>query len=181
MSAPTNSSRHFGNGLRRLFEPVDIAALVYYRIAFGALMLWNVWFYYQRGFIAAFWIDPTFLFSFPAFAWVHPWPGDGMYHHFLALAVLAVLIAAGCFYRMSAALFCVGLTYVFLLDQANYRNHFYLLCLMSFLMVFVPAHRAFSVDAWRRPSLASATAPAWTLWILRAQMGAVYVFGGWPR
>jgi vitamin K-dependent gamma-carboxylase len=164
--------------VRRLFEPVDIASLVYYRVAFGALMLWNVGFYYQRGFIARFWADPTFRFSFPGFAWIQPWPGDGLYLHFAALAALAVLVGIGCFYRAAITLLWLGWTYLFLLDQANYRNHFYLVCVMSFLMIFVPAHRAFSVDAWRRPSLRSATAAAWALWILRAQMGCVYFFGG---
>src|SRR5262245_12850952 len=173
MSRPTTAS----SLVRRLFEPVDIAALVYYRIAFGALMLWNLCFYYRRGFIALFWIDPTFRFSFPGFSWVQPWPGAGIYYHFLVLGVLAILIMAGCLYRVSATLFFLGYTYLFILDQANYRNHWYLVCLISFLMIFVPAHRAFSVDAWWRPSLRSDTAPAWTLWMLRAQMGIVYFFG----
>jgi hypothetical protein len=35
----------------------------------------------------------------------------------------------------------------FFLDQMLYLNHFYLMALISFLMIFVPAHRAFSVDA----------------------------------
>ena len=81
--------------VRRLFEPVDIAALVYYRIAFGVLMVWNLWFYYRRGFIGIFWIDPKFRFSFPGFSWVQPWPGDGIYYHCLVLAVLAVLMTVG--------------------------------------------------------------------------------------
>jgi hypothetical protein len=176
--SPAAARSRFAALLHRLFEPVDIASLVYYRIAFGALMLWNVWFYCRRGFIALFWIAPTYRFSFPGFGWLQPWPGDGMYLHFLVLAVLALLILVGCCYRASTTLFFVGWTYLFLLDQANYRNHFYLLCLMSFLMILVPAHRALSVDAWWRPALRAATAPAWTLWILRAQMGAVYFFGG---
>jgi vitamin K-dependent gamma-carboxylase len=170
--------RPFTRWLGRLFEPVDIAALVYYRIAFGALMVWNLWFYYRRGFIALFWIDPTFRFSFPGFGWVQPWPGSGIYYHCLVLGVLAALITVGCLYRLSAALFFLGYAYLFMLDQANYRNHSYLICLISFLMIFVPAHRAFSVDAWWRPALRSDTAPAWTLWMLRAQMGIVYFFGG---
>ena len=69
------------------------------------------------------------------------------------------------------ALFCLGFSYVFLLDQANYLNHWYLICLLSFLLIFVPAHRALSVDAWLRPGLRSEQAPAWALWLLRAQMG----------
>ena len=178
-NAPAAVSGHrAGLGVHRLFEPVDIAALVYYRIAFGALLAWNAWFYYRRGFIGLFWAEPTFRFSFPGFAWIQPWPGDGLDLHFAGLAALAVLVGIGCFYRAAVTLLCLGWTYLFLLDQANYRNHFYLLCLMSFLMIFVPAHRALSVDAWRRPAIRSATAPAWTLWILRAQMGCVYFFGG---
>jgi len=93
------------------------------------------------------------------------------------LAVLAVLIMLGCLYRVSATLFFLGYTYLFILDQANYRNHWYLICPIRFLMIFVPARRAFSVDAWWRSSLRSDTAPAWTLWMLRAQMGIVYFFG----
>jgi vitamin K-dependent gamma-carboxylase-like protein len=45
-------------------------------------------------------------------------------------------------------------------------------------MIFVPAHRSFSLDARRRPEIRSETVPAWTLWILRFQMGIVYFFGG---
>ena len=86
MSRPTTPT----HPLARLFEPVDIAALVYYRIVFGALMIYNLWFYYHRGFIALFWIDPTYRFSFPGFAWVRPWPGDGIYYHCLVLGLLAL-------------------------------------------------------------------------------------------
>ena len=45
-------------------------------------------------------------------------------------------------------------------------------------MIFIPAHRKFSVDAMLRPSLTTEFAPAWSLWVLRAQMGLVYFFGG---
>src|SRR5207342_1729744 len=67
---------------------------------------------------------------------------------------------------------------VFLLEEARYLNHFYLLCLISFLLVFLPAHRAFSVDAQLKPKLRSRVAPAWTLWLMRFQVGVVYFFGG---
>src|SRR5438309_1543727 len=52
------------------------------------------------------------------------------------------------------------------------------MCLFGFLLIFVPAHRAFSVDAWLNPKLRAQTAPAWSLWLLRAQMGVVYFFAG---
>ena len=88
------------------------------------------------------------------------------------------MIACGLFYRLAAALFFLGITYVFLLDTAMFQNHLYLISLLSFLMIFVPAHRAFSLDAWRRPALGSDTVPAWALWLLRFQIAVPYFYGG---
>ena len=77
-----------------------------------------------------------------------------------------------------ARFFFLGITFCFLLDQALYLNHFYLICLFSFLLIFVPANRAFSIDAWLHPQMRTDQVPAWTLWILRGQMGIVYFYGG---
>ncbi len=156
--------------------PVDIAPLVWFRIAFAAILLWQIGLYFGLGWITAFWVRPRFHFTYYGFGWVQPWPAGGMYVHCALLAALAVCMLVGFLYRASAALCCLGFTYLFLLDQANYLNHVYLLCLVSFLMVFVPAHRSCSIDAWRRPWWRSRTVPAWGLWLLRAQVAIVYVF-----
>jgi hypothetical protein len=42
----------------------------------------------------------------------------------------------------------------------------------------MPANRAVSVDAWLKPKLQSNSTPAWTLWLLRTQIGVVYFFAG---
>jgi hypothetical protein len=99
-----------------------------------------------------------------------------MVWHFYALGVLAVCIIIGLWYRLSATLFFLGFTYVFLLDKTNYLNHLHLVSLVSFLMIFVPAHRAFSIDSISGGH--SETAPAWALWLLRAQIGIPYFYGG---
>ena len=101
-----------------------------------------------------------------------------MYWQFAALVVLALFVAAGFHYRISAALLCVGFTHVFLAEKGAFQNHFYLLCLLSLLMTFLPAHRAFSIDALRGRVARSDTAPAWTLWLLRGQVALVYFYGG---
>jgi hypothetical protein len=172
-----NPSPH-GSFQARLFAPIDISSLVVFRVAFGGIMLWHILEYFALGFIPRYWIEPGFHFTYPGFHWVTPWPGIGMYVHMGILAALATCIAAGAFYRVSAALFCVGFTYTFLLEHATYLNHLYFVCLVSFLMIFVPAHRACSVDAWLRPSLRATIAPAWALWILRTQLAVVYIFAG---
>lgn len=163
---------------RSPFTPIDIAALVYFRIAFGAIMFWEVWRYFQHDWISRYWIVPPFHFTYYGFGWVQPWPGYGMYLHFVGLGVLALLILAGCFYRLSTILFFLGFTYVFLLEQARYLNHFYLICLLSLLLIFMPAHRSFSLDILRRPHLATPVVPAWTLWLLQFQIAIPYVYGG---
>ena len=162
----------------RLFAPLDIASLVYFRIVFGALMVWEAWRYLDRGWVARYYIEPTFHFTYFGFGWVKPWPDDWMHVHFYALSVLAIMVMAGLFYRVSVTLFFLGFTYVFLLDQARYLNHFYLISLLSFLLIFVPAHRRFSVDALLRPGTLSDTAPSWALWIFRAQLAIVYFYAG---
>jgi len=174
-SRETSSS---GKLWQRFFQPVDIASLVFFRIAFGCILLYEVISSWTSGRVYRDWVEPTFHFGYDFFDWVKPWPGAGMYIHWTALGLLAALIALGCFYRVAMALFCAGFTYVFLLEESRYLNHFYFICLVSLVMVFVPAHRAFSVDARRRPEIRSDTAPAWALWILCFLMGAVYFFGG---
>ena len=160
------------------FAPVDVASIVFFRIAFGLLMAWHVWAFFTSHRIAVYWFEPHFLFKYYGFSWVQPWPGNGLYVHCVVLGIFALFLAAGFVYRFSAALFFLGYLYFFLLDEGRYQNHQYLICLFGFLLIFIPAHRAFSVDAKIRPKLRTQTAPAWALWLLRVQMGVVYFYGG---
>lgn len=161
-----------------LCKPVDIAALVYFRILFGAILLWEVGRYFSHDWIYRYWIEPSFHFTYYGFSWVRPWPGVGMYVHFALLGVAAACVMVGCFYRVSAVIAFLGFAYVFLLDQSQYLNHFYFVGLLGLIMMCIPAHRAFSVDVWRKPHLRAHGVPAWTLWLLRAQVGIVYFYGG---
>jgi hypothetical protein len=163
---------------RHLFSPEDIAFLVYVRIVFGAILLWEIYRYFTHNWISSYYIEPSFLFTYYGFSWVKPWPGSGMYIHFFALGLLAVCIVVGFCYRIAATLFFIGFTYVFLLDQTHYLNHFYFVSLISFLLIFLPANRALSLDTLLRPGLRSDVVPAWTLWLLRAQIGIVYFYAG---
>ncbi|MGD9854617.1 MAG: HTTM domain-containing protein [Planctomycetaceae bacterium] len=162
----------------RAFAPVDIAFLVYFRIVLGTLFLANVLFYYEIDAVHTRYILPRFHFTYHGFEWVRLWPGNGIHWHLGGLGLLAACIAVGFCYRISACLFALGLTHFFLIDKAYFQNHYYLLCLLAGIMAVLPAHRAFSVDAWRRPQIRLVTVPAWMLWLLRFQLGVPYVFGG---
>jgi vitamin K-dependent gamma-carboxylase len=161
-----------------LFEPVDISFLVFFRIVFGGIMLWEVYRYFTYGWIGRYFIEPVITFSYYGFSWVKPWPGRGMYIHFFVLGLAAACIMVGFLYRVATPVFFLAFTYFFLLDQTRYLNHFYLVCLISFLMCFLSANRAFSVDALLRRKIRSDVVPTWTLWLLRAQVGIPYFYGG---
>ena len=178
MEANATHSKLIQRLCAHLFSPVDISFLVFFRIVFGAIMSWEVYRFFSAGWISRYYIEPAVYFTYYGFSWVRPWPGRGMYIHFMVLGLAAFCILIGFCYRFAAPVFFVGFTYVFLLDQTRYLNHFYLICLISFLMIFLPAHRAFSVDAWLRPKLRSDVVPAWCLWLLRVQVGIAYFFGG---
>ncbi|HEX2179837.1 MAG TPA: HTTM domain-containing protein, partial [Actinomycetota bacterium] len=107
-----------------------------------------------------------------------PWPGSGMKVHFVVLGLLGLMLAAGLFYRLVAVLVFLAISYVFLLEKALYLNHIYLVCLVAFLMIFLPANRIWSLDAWRFRGMRTPVVPAWTLWLLRFQLALPYFFGG---
>ncbi len=171
----------------RLFQPIDIASLIVFRVAFGAIMTWEAVRYLVPrvsdgvSWARQFYIDPQILFTYHGFAWVHPWPGDGMIYHFWAWALAAIFVTVGFCFRLSATVLLLLVTHVFLLDQARYLNHLYFICLLGFLLIFLPLNRSTSIDAKLRPTIRSDVTPAWTLYLLRFQIGIVYLFSGIAR
>jgi vitamin K-dependent gamma-carboxylase len=162
----------------RLFSRVDAASLAVFRIGFGIIMLVEMWRYYNHGWITRYYVTTKFHFTYYGFDWVQPWSETGMYLHFAGLALLAFFITIGFLYRFSIIAFTLGFIYVFLLDQTQYLNHFYLVILLGVLLCFLPAQRAFSVDARLRRRPGPATVPAWSVWALRAQFEVLYLYAG---
>lgn len=161
-----------------LFQPVDGAGLVWFRVLFGAIMVWEMARYLSYGWVKLHYVDPPFHFTYLGLHWVAPLPGDGSYVHAVVLGVLAACIALGLFYRVAAPLFFVGFSWFFLIEQSKYLNHQYLVCLLSLICVSLPADRMLSVDAWRKPAIRCHHVPAWSIWLLRFQFGVVYFYGG---
>jgi hypothetical protein len=131
-----------------------------------------------KGWVFAFLVEPEVHFTFGAFPFVRPWPSPFIELHYVGLFVAALGIAFGCAYRFSAIAFFLGFTYVELAEKSLYLNHYYLASLLAALLCVLPAGRAFSLDAWRRPARALGTIPNWALGLLRFQVGVVYVGAG---
>ena len=100
---------------------------------------------------------------------------------FAVMGLAALAVSLGFFTRVSAAVFCALFTYAELIDKATYLNHYYLASLLALLLVVVPSGATWSVDALRRARTGKATSapvPALSYWLLRAQVGVVYVYAG---
>ncbi len=156
----------------------DPASLAAFRILFGAVMAVTTIRFMALGWIDEFFVQPRFHFTWELFPWVAPLPPLFMYILFGMLIVAAVGIAVGYHYRVCATLFFLGFTYVELIDKTTYLNHYYLVSLLSGLLIVMPASTIWSVDAWRTSSGTHAMVPSWTVNLLRFQLAVVYVFAG---
>lgn len=160
------------------FKQTAIAPLIMFRIIFGAMLLFSSLRFIMKGWVETQYIEPQFFFGFLGFEWVKPLQGNLMYIPFIIMAISALFIMLGFFYRISTFLFFVCFTYVELIDKSNYLNHYYFLSLMSFLMMLVPAHRDFSIDAKLFPQIRRKETAAWHIGILKFQLAVVYIFAG---
>ncbi|MAQ18005.1 MAG: hypothetical protein CMN30_24810 [Sandaracinus sp.] len=154
---------------------VDGASLAVFRILFGSLMAFNVLRYEAAGWVHDLYIAPTVMFPYWGLEWIRPLPGWGMHAVFGVIFLAAVGVALGWRTRASLGVFLGAFTYVELLDRSTYLNHYYLVSLLAALMLFLPVAEVWSLDARRR---GGRPVGAWALWILRAQLGLVYVFAG---
>ena len=161
-----------------LLRPVDNDTLIYFRIVFAVIALSWVAKQLSSGAVEEFYSGPDYHFHYFGFHWVRALPGEWIPIQLWGMGLAALLIGLGAWYRVATTVFAIGFTQLFLMDKCLYQNHYYLLCLVSWLLVFVPADAALSVDSKRKPSIASSNAPTWVLWLLRFQLGLPYFFGG---
>jgi vitamin K-dependent gamma-carboxylase-like protein len=167
-----------GRVIPGLFRPIDNASITFFRIAFGVTTFFHIWGVLDHNRVRDRYIDAPFLFAFPGLGWLKRLPGDWLLVLWFGLAAAAVLIMLGLFYRAAIIFFFIGHTYAIHLDQSIFWNHYYVVSLFAFLMIWVPANRAHSLDLILKRVTPADTAPAWSLWILRAQMAVTYFFAG---
>lgn len=155
-------------------RPVDGASLGALRALFGAILALEIARFFAGGWIERDYLAPAFHFTYPGFAWVRPLPAPYLQVFFALLLATAVGLALGLFHRACAAFFALGFAYVFLLEEARYLNHFYLVVLLAVLLAALPVDRALALDARRRGT--PPWVPAWTLALVRFQIGIVYLY-----
>ena len=168
----------------RPFRPVRAESAAAFRIAFGVLGLAAAVRFAANGWIGDLYIEPARRFAYSGFWWVVKPPEWGIYALFALIAIAAACVALRLLYRAAITAFFALFTYVELIDKTTYLNHYYLVSLLAALMMFLPLGGLASADAaiarrrGGRRGVSRGFISAWTVWALRAQVGAVYVFGG---
>jgi len=161
-----------------LEQQISIAPLITFRLAFGLVMLFSTLRYMYMG-----WVDTQLAtgglhFSYFGFDWIRPLSSTGMYVVFWFMALCCVGILMGAFYRFFTVAFFLCFTYVELIDISYYLNHYYFVSIISFLLIWVPANRYFSVDVWRKPQLRQKEVSRWCIDIFKLQIAIVYCYAG---
>ncbi len=109
--------------LERLARPIDGAWLAAFRALFGLVLCVSMLRFLAYGWVERFFVRPTFFFKYWGFEWVEPLPGELMRPLFVLLALLALAVALGAAFRVSALALALGLSYVQLIDVSTYLNH----------------------------------------------------------
>ena len=159
-----------------LFKHIDNSGLIVFRIVFGLLCFLEAVGAIFTGWIRRTLIEPEFTFSFIGFEWLQPLPGDWMYAYYAIMGLFGLFIMLGYKYRFSMLMFALMWTATYLMQKSSYNNHYYLLMLLSFLMVFLPANRYASLDVKLNPSLKSISMPSWCKWVFVLQLFILYTY-----
>ena len=146
---------------------VDARPLGWLRVATGSALAYEGATFMARGWARALFTGPQFHFSYGL--WAVPVPSElGLDLLFLIQLTAGILLATGVFTRWAAGAGALAFGYVFLLDQALYLNHFYLLWLLLAAFVVLPAGSV----------VKGQTVPRGALTWSRFHVALPYVFGG---
>ena len=124
------------------------------------------------GWVAALYVGPERHFTYPGLRFVTD-PGLlGMHVLVVVVGVAALAVALGLHTRLALATFVTGFTWIEFIDATTYLNHYWFVSVVGVSLLLAPLDRCFAL----RPSRGQ-VAVGW-VWLLRVQVGMVYVFAG---
>ncbi|MEM6398373.1 MAG: HTTM domain-containing protein [Bacteroidota bacterium] len=150
-------------------------SLAIFRISFGLLVFISQVRFLLKGWVEACYLSTDFHFTYQYFHWVEPLSPDWlMYALVVVTALSGLLVAIGLWYRVSTIILFFSFTYLELIEQSWYLNHYYLVSLLAFLLCWLPADNCLSVRSWQPRE----RIPILYTNIIRLQLSLVYFFAG---
>lgn len=160
-----------------LKQKISVAPLAVFRVGFGLMLLGSIIRFWSKGWIFDLYIKPSYFFSFYGFEFVKPF-GNYTYLLFFICGLCALFVALGLFYRVAIVGLFLSFTYIELIDKSTYLNHYYFISLVCFLMIFLPAHVYFSLDAYRNRKLLALYIPQWCVDTIKLMICILYFYAG---
>jgi vitamin K-dependent gamma-carboxylase len=158
------------------FKNIDNSPLIVFRIFFGFLIACESFGAILTGWVNKVLIAPKFTFSFIGLDWLQPLPGFGMYFYFIIMGLFGIAIMLGYRYRVAIISYTILWADVYFMQKTSYNNHYYLLLIISFYMIFLPANQYASLDVKQQRTLEQKAMPYWVSLLFIIQVAIVYFY-----
>ncbi|WP_018342608.1 HTTM domain-containing protein [Cytophaga aurantiaca] len=158
-------------------KTTSVAPLVIFRIGLGAMLFIGILRFWFNGWIEGLYITPKYFFPYYGFEYIVPL-GSYTYILFFICGLSALFVAVGFYYRLSIVTLFLSFTYIELIDKTTYLNHYYFVSMICFLMIFMPAHVYFSIDAYRNSTLRANKIPQWCIDSIKLFVCLLYFCAG---
>ena len=158
------------------FKNIDNSPLIVFRIFFGFLIACESFGAILTGWVHKVLIAPKFTFSFIGLDWLQPLPGFGMYFYFIFMGLFGIAIMLGYRYRVAIISYTILWAGVYFMQKTSYNNHYYLLLIISFYMIFLPANQYASLDVKQQRTLEQKAMPYWVSLLFIIQVAIVYFY-----
>ncbi|MEC8098285.1 MAG: HTTM domain-containing protein [Bacteroidota bacterium] len=158
-----------------LDSKTSIAPLVVFRISFGLLIFFSIIRFWLKGWIETIYLNPSFHFSYDGFFWVKP-IGELTYLIFVLCLISSLFVTIGYKYKIASVVLFLSYTYIELMDKTTYLNHYYLVSIISFMIIFLPLSDSFSIDSKKNGEID--LIPRWNIDFLKFMICIVYFYAG---
>lgn len=156
---------------------VNNIQLVVFRVLFGLVLAAEGFGAILTGWVKEVYVDTNFNFTFFGFEWLEIFHGTPMYIVFVGLGLAGLCISLGFYYRLSTLVYALLWSITYFGQKVEYNNHYYLILLLAYVSVLLPAHKRFSLDVKLGRVKESGSASFYLVYFYVFQFAIVYTFG----
>jgi len=161
-----------------------------FRIVFGAVVLLSVGRLFAYGWVDSLYAGPERHFAYPGMSWVPVLSPVAMMVQLCVVGLAALAVVVGFHHRVAAIVCWLGFSWMEFVEASVYLNHYWFVTLAGLLVVVLPVADTWSLDARCAAAAGGAGAvggaggaraglvPVGAVWLVRAQVGVVYVLAG---
>ena len=167
----TDQKKTQQNLINSLFNPIDNTTLIFFRCLWGLVMMYDSFSFIQQDYrkLENDFMRSDFYPKYNGFEWVETLPGLGMYQIIWVMFTSSIGITFGILYPISSFIYFIIRLYIYLLDSSLYSDQQYLIILISFIIIFLPANGNISIDSYLFPKKRSNVMSKWCLFVLQFQ------------